>query len=52
MADNKIRIDVAFNSKNAEQNAKNLSKALDEVKSTMEQTAKTDLNIEIGRAHV
>lgn len=50
MADNKIRIDVAFNSKNAEQNAKNLSKALDEVKSTMEQTAKTDLNIDTKTA--
>ena len=50
MADNKIRIDVAFNSQKAEQNAKNLSKALDEVKSTMEQTAKTDLNIDTKTA--
>lgn len=50
MADNKIRIDVAFNSKKAEQNAKNLSKALDEVKNTMEQTAKTDLDIDTKTA--
>lgn len=50
MADNKIRIDVAFNSQKAEQNAKNLSKALDEVKSTMEQTAKTDLDIDTKTA--
>ena len=50
MADNKIRIDVAFNSQKAEQNAKNLSKALDEVKNTMEQTAKTDLNIDTKTA--
>lgn len=50
MADNKIRIDVAFNSQKAEQNAKNLSKALDEVKNTMEQTAKTDLDIDTKTA--
>lgn len=50
MADNKIRIDVAFNSQKAEQNAKKLSKALDEVKNTMEQTAKTDLDIDTKTA--